>query len=165
MALLINEIFFSIQGESLWSGLLCGFVRLSRCNLRCKYCDTEYAYEGGDFLEIRDVLNRLGSYGCTYVTITGGEPLLQKETPALITALIQKGYHVSMETNGSLDIGLVDDRCIKVMDIKCPSSGMQSHNRAENLSRLGPLDQIKFVICNALDFEFANQQADRLSGP
>ena len=164
MALLINEIFYSIQGESMWAGLPCGFVRLSQCNLRCKYCDTLYAYQEGEFMEIKDVLKRLRPYGCMYVTITGGEPLLQKETPALITDLIQNGYHVSMETNGSLDIGLVDDRCVKVMDIKCPSSGMQSQNRAENLSCLGPMDQIKFVICDATDFEFANQQAERLSG-
>jgi 7-carboxy-7-deazaguanine synthase len=164
MALLINEIFYSIQGESTWSGLPCGFVRLSQCNLRCRYCDTIYAYEGGDFMEIKDVLKRLRPYHCAHVTITGGEPLLQKETPALVKDLIQNGFNVSMETNGSLDIGLVDDRCIKVMDLKCPSSGMQAYNRTENLMRLGPLDQVKFVISNATDFEFAHQEADRLSG-
>jgi 7-carboxy-7-deazaguanine synthase len=139
MALLINEIFYSIQGESMWSGLPCGFVRLSQCNLRCKYCDTVYAYQAGDFMEIKDVLTRLRSYGCTFITITGGEPLLQQDTPALVTDLIQNGFNVSMETNGSLDISLVDDRCIKVMDIKCPfaAPGTFGSGQVRHLQRSG----------------------------
>jgi 7-carboxy-7-deazaguanine synthase len=163
MALLVNEIFYSIQGESSWSGLPCGFVRLSKCNLRCRYCDTKYAYEAGDYMEIEDILKHLSPFNCAYVTITGGEPLLQKDTPVMVANLIEKGFKVSMETNGSLDIGLVDPRCIKVMDLKCPSSDMQNFNRMENLELLGPLDQIKFVISDYTDFQYAHGEASRLS--
>jgi 7-carboxy-7-deazaguanine synthase len=163
MSLLVTELFHSIQGESTWTGLPCGFVRLSGCNLRCRYCDTQYAYAPGDLMQIDDILNRLERFDCTHVTVTGGEPLLQEETPILISRLLQKGYHVSLETNGSLDIGSVDPLCTKVMDLKCPSSGMQSHNRMANLRLLGPLDQVKFVIADHEDYQFALMMAGRLT--
>ena len=110
-----------------------------------------------------DIIIKVEKYDCTHVTITGGEPLLQKETPALISRLLQKGYHVSLETNGSQGIGVVDPLCTKVMDLKCPSSGMQAHNRMENLRLLGPLDQVKFVIANHEDYQFALNMARRLT--
>lgn len=162
MALTVNELFYSIQGESTWSGLPCGFVRLSGCNLRCRYCDTRYAFEHGDPMDVDDIVHRLQRLGCSHVTITGGEPLLQEETPELISRLLRDGFKVSMETNGSRDIGIVDAQCIKVMDIKCPSSGMQACNRMDNLERLGPWDQVKFVIADQQDYQFALMMAGRL---
>lgn len=155
MALLVNEIFYSIQGESTWSGLPCAFVRLSGCNLRCSYCDTRYAYEQGEEWELDALLGQLKAFQCRRVTITGGEPLLQSETPVFVTRLLESGYLVSLETNGSMDIGAVEPRCIRVMDLKCPSSGMQSHNRMSNIEQLGPLDQVKFVIADKNDYNFA----------
>jgi 7-carboxy-7-deazaguanine synthase len=163
MSLLVTEIFHSIQGESTWTGLPCGFVRLSGCNLRCRYCDTPYAYEPGDLMQISRILKSLENFDCTHVTVTGGEPLIQKETPELISRLLQKGYYVSLETNGTQDIGSVDALCTKVMDLKCPSSGMQAHNRMENLRLLGPLDQVKFVIAHQEDYQFALTMARRLT--
>jgi 7-carboxy-7-deazaguanine synthase len=163
MPLLVTEVFHSIQGESTWTGLPCGFVRLSGCNLRCRYCDTQYALEPGDLMQIADILKQVKEFDCTHVTVTGGEPLLQPEAPVLISRLLQKGYHVSLETNGSQDIGSVDPLCIKVMDLKCPSSGMQSHNRMANLKLLGPLDQVKFVIAGHEDYQFALMMASRLT--
>ncbi len=164
MSLLVNEMFYSIQGESSWSGLPCGFVRLSGCNLRCRYCDTQYAYEPGDPMEVGDILQQLKRFDCSHVTITGGEPLLQKEIPLLVSLLLRNEFKISVETNGSRDIGIVDRRCIKVMDLKCPSSGMQAHNRMENLKLLGPLDQVKFVIADQEDYHFALMMARRIPG-
>lgn len=163
MHLLVNELFYSIQGESTWSGLPCGFVRLSGCNLRCRYCDTQYAYAPGDPIEVASILEQLNQFDCSHITITGGEPLLQKETPILVSRLLRAGFKVSIETNGSQDIGIVDPDCIKVMDLKCPSSGMQAHNRLENLKLLGPLDQVKFVIADQEDYQFALTMAGRIS--
>lgn len=163
MTLLVTEIFYSIQGESVWSGLPCGFIRLSGCNLRCHYCDTPYAYEPGQPMSVKDILDRIDRYGCQRVTITGGEPLFQDATPSLVSRLIGKGYQVSMETNGSLDIECLDPRCIKIVDVKCPSSGMQHHNRMENLRLLSREDQIKFVIADRQDFDFSLAIAERIS--
>ncbi len=162
MALRVNEIFFSIQGESTWSGLPCAFVRLTGCNLRCSYCDTQYAYDQGDDWTLDAVFQRLTETQCRRVTITGGEPLLQEEALVLVTQLINKGFMVSMETNGSMNIGSVDPRCIKVIDLKCPSSGMQEHNRMDNIQRLGSLDQVKFVIADHNDYLFARGMVDKL---
>lgn len=114
-------------------------------------------------MQIADILKQLEGFDCTHVTVTGGEPLLQPEALMLISRLLQKGYHVSLETNGSQDIGSVDPLCIKVMDLKCPSSGMQSHNRMANLRLLGPLDQVKFVIAGHEDYQFALMMANRLT--
>ena len=155
MALIVNEIFNSLQGESTLAGLPFVFIRLTGCNLRCAYCDTTYAYEQGDPWEIDAVTAHLGRYSTRRVTITGGEPLMQTDTPFLISALLDAGYLVSLETNGSLPIETVDERCIRVMDIKCPSSGMHDNNRMKNIDYLTDSDQVKFVITDRSDFDFA----------
>jgi len=160
MTLLVNEIFYSIQGESIYSGRPCIFVRLTGCNLRCSYCDTRYAYEQGAKMELTEIVRRIADYKCPLVEITGGEPLLQSDTPTLIYRLLENGYEVLMETNGSLDISGVDGRCIKIVDIKCPTSGESDKNDMENLKRLGPKDQVKFVIENRIDYEYAKETID-----
>ena len=157
MTILVNEIFYSIQGESIYSGRPCTFVRLTGCNLRCTYCDTRYAYEEGVEMEIAEITRRVAAYNCRLVEITGGEPLLQTETPLLIHRLLENGYEILMETNGSLDISEVDARCVKIVDIKCPSSDASEKNDLENLKRLNPKDQIKFVIGNRTDYEYAKK--------
>ncbi len=156
MSLRINEIFYSIQGESLYAGLPCVFIRLTGCNLRCAYCDTRYAYEEGMDMTIPEILSRIESYpASTLVEITGGEPLFQEETPDLVKQLLYQGRTVLMETNGSLDISRIDSRCIRIMDIKCPSSRMHAHNDPDNLRRIGPHDQIKFIIETPSDYVYA----------
>ena len=155
MSLIINEIFHSIQGESTYSGLPCTFIRLTGCNLRCSYCDTKYAYEDGAKMEIDEIIHRIAAYKCPLVEITGGEPLLQNETPLLISKLLENGYMVMMETNGSFDVSRVDEKCIKIVDIKCPSSNESEKNDLGNLNRLNPKDQIKFVVGNREDFMYA----------
>jgi 7-carboxy-7-deazaguanine synthase len=155
MALLVNEIFYSIQGESIYSGRPCIFVRLTGCNLRCTYCDTRYAYAEGEKMEIAQIIRRVSEFKCRLVEITGGEPLIQNETPLLVSTLLDNGYVVMMETNGSLDISRVDRRCIKVLDMKCPSSNESKNNNLENLKQLHSKDQIKFVIGNHEDYTYA----------
>jgi 7-carboxy-7-deazaguanine synthase len=162
MTLLVNEIFFSIQGESIHSGLPCTFIRLAGCNLRCSYCDTRYAYDEGVEMKIKSIMDRIEVYGCPLVEITGGEPLLQNETPQLIYRLLKNGYKVMMETNGSLDIGKVDKRCIKIVDIKCPTSNESDKNDFENINRLHPEDQVKFVIGNRTDYDYASKITTRI---
>ena len=157
MSLLVNEIFYSIQGESIHNGRPCIFIRLTGCNLRCSYCDTGYAYDKGLEMEIAAILDRVAIYDCSLIEITGGEPLLQKETPDLIYCLLEKGYEVLMETNGSFDISIVDDRCIKIVDIKCPTSGESDKNDLNNLKKLDPKDQVKFVIGSRGDYDFAKE--------
>ena len=142
MALIINEIFLSIQGESIHAGRPCLFIRLTGCNLRCSYCDTTYAYHDGDSMTITEILQKTSAYACRLVEITGGEPLLQEDTPRLIDSLLEAGHEVMLETNGSKDIRAIDTRCIKIVDIKCPSSGESRHNRLENMRRLGQNDQV-----------------------
>jgi 7-carboxy-7-deazaguanine synthase len=164
MNLTVNEIFYSIQGESVHAGLPCVFVRLTGCNLRCRYCDTRYAFNEGRAMAVGQVLDRVASFGCDRVEITGGEPLLQDRTPELANALLANGYEVLMETNGSLDIDRVDRRCSRIMDVKCPSSGEASKNDPDNIGRLTANDQIKFVIGDHVDFLFAVQTLDRLPG-
>ena len=160
MALKVNEIFFSIQGESSYAGRPCVFVRLTGCNLRCSYCDTRYAYEEGEELEIGEIVKRVTSRQCTLVEVTGGEPLIQKETPILINRLLEEGYEVLMETNGSQGISQVDDRCVRIVDIKCPSSGQTGHNDLRNLDRLTSHDEVKFVIADREDYKYAKQILD-----
>ena len=155
MALLVNEIFYSIQGESIYSGRPCIFVRLSGCNLRCTYCDTQYAYEKGEKMEIDHIIRKVSEFKCRWVEVTGGEPLIQSDTPMLVSKLLDNGYVVMMETNGSLDISRVDPRCIKVLDIKCPSSNESKKIDVKNLKKLHSKDQIKFVIGNHEDYTFA----------
>jgi 7-carboxy-7-deazaguanine synthase len=155
MPLIVNEIFHSIQGESTHAGRPCVFIRLTGCNLRCLYCDTVYAYDEGSPMDLDDIIRQVEAFGCPLVEITGGEPLAQEDTPDLVTRLLDCGFEVLMETNGSLNIDTVDRRCIRIMDIKCPSSGEHRKNDAANLNRLGPYDQIKFVIGDRDDFDFA----------
>ena len=162
MALKVNEIFYSIQGESSYAGRACVFVRLTGCNLRCTYCDTTHAYQDGQDLEIGDIINRVAAYQCTLVEITGGEPLIQEETPSLIRGLLQRGYEVLLETNGTQDISTVDDRCVKIVDVKCPSSGEADKNDPLNLTRLTDRDEIKFVIGGREDYDYAKNILDRI---
>ena len=157
MSLLVNEIFYSIQGESIYSGIPCVFIRLTGCNLRCSYCDTAYAYYEGVELSIEEILSRVDNYKCPLIEITGGEPLLQGGTLLLIDRLLEKKYEVLLETNGSIDISVIDSRCIKVVDIKCPSSGENDKNDLKNLKRLNQKDQIKFVVGSREDYEFAKE--------
>lgn len=151
----VSEIFHSIQGESSFAGWPCTFIRLSGCNLRCRYCDTQYAYEEGETLGISEVINRIESYSCNLVEVTGGEPLLQDGAPQLVGELVRLGFHVLVETNGSMDISVLDPRSIAIMDVKCPSSGQSQHNDLENFARLRPADEVKFVIADRVDYEFA----------
>lgn len=154
----MNEIFQSIQGESSYAGRPCVFVRLTGCNLRCAWCDTPYAYEEGDVMELADILDRVENYRCPLVEVTGGEPLLQEETPELIRRLLDKGFRVLLETNGSLDVSSVDPRCVKILDIKCPSSGEAEKNLFKNLDHLMKLDEIKFVIGDREDYDYAREK-------
>jgi len=151
----VNEIFYSIQGESSYAGRPCVFVRLTGCNLRCSYCDTGYAYEEGDELDIPQILERVASYDCPLVEITGGEPLLQKDTPELVYLLLENGYDVLLETNGSIDVSAIDQRCVKIIDIKCPSSGEHESCNLELLKALAGKDELKFVIGDRRDYEYA----------
>lgn len=157
MSLKVNEIFYSIQGESSYAGRPCVFVRLTGCNLRCSYCDTKYAYYEGKDLETGNILNQIEIYGCQLVEITGGEPLIQKETPCLINKLLENGYSVLLETNGSQDISRIDIRCVRILDIKCPSSGEEKRNDLSNLSKLTHRDELKFVIGNREDYDYAKR--------
>jgi 7-carboxy-7-deazaguanine synthase len=151
----VNEIFFSIQGESSHAGRPCAFIRLTGCNLRCSYCDTAYAYDEGSRLEIQEIEREIRSFDCRLVEITGGEPLLQPETLELIKVLLDRHHTVLLETNGSLEIGGVDERCIRIVDVKCPSSGESDKNRLENLAIITPNDEVKFVIGDREDFAYA----------
>ncbi len=155
MTLKVNEIFYSLQGESLYAGLPCVFVRLTGCNLRCAWCDTRYAYEAGRDMALADIIGRVNEYGCPLVEITGGEPLLQDQTPALIHELIDGGYQVMLETNGTRDICNLPEACISIVDIKCPASGENNRHRPDIIHQLRPDDQVKFVISDETDYCFA----------
>lgn len=164
MALKVNQIFYSIQGESSYAGRPCVFIRLTGCNLRCSYCDTPYAYEEGEDLEIEAIVDRVRSYRCPLVEVTGGEPLVQAETPVLISRLLDEGYEVLLETNGSQDIGRIDHRCVRIVDIKCPSSGQAEHNDLENLARLTEKDELKFVIGGREDYDYVRRTLELVKG-
>lgn len=161
--LLVNEIFHSIQGESSYAGLPCAFVRLTGCNLRCAYCDTRYAYEEGRLMEVEDIAARLVNFGCGLFEITGGEPLLQTATPELARLLLDAGGRVLVETNGSLDIGVLPAGCIKILDVKCPSSGEADSTDFGNLHRLGGSDEIKFVMADREDYLYAKEVLGRIA--
>ena len=163
MALKVNEIFHSIQGESTYAGQPCVFIRLTGCNLRCSYCDTTYAYEEGSFLEAEEIVEKVKGFGCSLVEVTGGEPLIQNETPELIRTLLDLDYSVLLETNGSKDIGMADKRCVKIVDIKCPSSGEEKSNDFENLNRLDKGDELKLIIADRTDYDFAIDIISRIS--
>lgn len=153
----VNEIFHSIQGESSWAGFPCVFVRLTGCNLRCSYCDTQYAYDAGYELTIADIVTLVAEYHCPLVEITGGEPLLQEETPLLVGNLLDRGQRVLLETNGSLDVSLVDRRCVKIIDVKLPSSGEAQRNYLHNLDLLNDKDELKFVIGSREDYDYTRK--------
>ncbi|MEA5444226.1 7-carboxy-7-deazaguanine synthase QueE [Gammaproteobacteria bacterium AB-CW1] len=159
----ITEIFHSLQGESRTVGLPTVFVRLTGCPLRCVYCDTEYAFHGGEWREIDDICREVASYQARHVTVTGGEPLAQFNADRLIHALADGGQEVSVETSGAMDISVLDDRIVRVMDIKTPGSGEVDRNRWENLDQLRPTDQLKFVICNRADYEWSRDLLRRES--
>jgi 7-carboxy-7-deazaguanine synthase len=151
----INEIFYSIQGESTSAGLPCVFVRLTFCNLRCVYCDTEYAFYEGRDMEVDDICLEVSNYGCKLVEITGGEPLMQEEVHVLMQKLCDNGFEVMIETGGSLPIENVDKRAKIIMDIKTPYSKMENKNRYENINFLKPIDEVKFVIGSREDYEWS----------
>jgi 7-carboxy-7-deazaguanine synthase len=151
----VNEIFYSIQGESSWAGRPCVFVRLTGCNLRCRWCDTEYAFYEGAQLPVPEIVARVREYGCNLVEITGGEPMLQKGIHALIDTLLEEGFTVMLETSGERDLRGVDSRVVKIMDLKCPGSGESERNRWTNVDILAPHDEVKFVIADRGDYEWA----------
>jgi 7-carboxy-7-deazaguanine synthase len=153
----LTEIFLSIQGEAAAVGWPTIFVRLTGCPLRCQYCDTEYAFYGGEWFAIEEVLSRVRDFGVRHVCVTGGEPLAQKGCSTLLKELCDAGFEVSLETSGALDIGAVDPRVARVVDIKTPASGEVGRNRLENLSLLKADDQLKFVICDRADYEWSRE--------
>ena len=151
----LTEIFYSLQGEARSVGWPTVFVRLTGCPLRCDYCDTAYAFTGGDWVSVDEALAQVAAFGARHVTVTGGEPLAQRNCLALLSRLCDAGYQVSLETSGALDVGEVDPRVIKVMDLKTPSSGEAGKNRYDNLRHLSVQDQVKFVIGDRADYEWA----------
>jgi 7-carboxy-7-deazaguanine synthase len=151
----VTEIFYSLQGESRTVGWPTVFVRLTGCPLRCGYCDTEYAFHGGQWMSLDEILQQVGGHEARFVTVTGGEPLAQQACLTLLSRLCDAGYEVSLETAGALDVTAVDPRVVKVMDLKTPGSGEVEKNRYENLDHLNPKDQVKFVLCDRQDYEWA----------
>jgi 7-carboxy-7-deazaguanine synthase len=154
----ITEIFHSLQGESTLVGLPTVFVRLTGCPLRCGYCDTAYAFQGGEWMLLDEIMQQVSTHQPRYVTVTGGEPLAQKNCLPLLTRLCDAGYTVSLETSGALDISETDPRVIRVMDLKTPGSGELERNLYENIDQLQPHDQLKFVICSQADYQWAKQK-------
>jgi 7-carboxy-7-deazaguanine synthase len=152
----ITEIFYSIQGESSYAGLPCAFVRLTFCNLRCVWCDSEYTFTGGTEMSVAAVMEQVRGYDCQLVEVTGGEPLVQKrECCELVRQLCDEGYTVLIETGGGLDTSVLDERAIVILDVKCPGSGEAARNYWPNLERLRPRDEVKFVITDRADFDYA----------
>jgi len=158
MSLRITEVFYSIQGESNTVGLPTVFVRLTGCPMRCSYCDTAYAFEGGSKMDIEDILKEVSQYQTKHVTVTGGEPLAQPECHTLMTALCDKGYAVSLETGNAMDISKVDARVYIVLDIKTPASNEEPNNKYKNLDYIKRDDSLKFVICDEPDYLWSKQQ-------
>ena len=155
----INEIFYSIQGEGNWTGLPNIFIRTAGCNLQCSFCDTKYAFDVKQEMTIKEILKVIKSYNCSYICITGGEPLIQKETNELIDILLTKGYYICLETNGSIDIKKISEKksVMISLDIKCPSSGMHEKMYFDNIIHLNDDDQIKFIIGDKDDYEYAKK--------
>lgn len=155
--LLVSELYRSIQGESSYAGLPCAFVRLTGCPLRCVWCDSEFAFYGGKRMSIEEIVSEIAWMDVRLVEVTGGEPLAQPGCTALLQALCDGGYEVLLETSGVLDVSGVDPRVVKVIDVKCPGSGEEPSNRWENLEHLGPRDEIKFVLADRADYEYARE--------
>ncbi|MFH0939433.1 MAG: radical SAM protein [Planctomycetota bacterium] len=154
----ITEIYKSIQGESSWAGLPCIFIRATACNLRCVWCDSAYSFFGGAELTLDQILSRVKQLDCKLITLTGGEPLLQPETPELARRLLNADCTVLVETSGEQPIEVLPEGAIRIMDFKCPDSGMSEHNRAENIAFLKPCDEVKFVLASRRDYEWARDQ-------
>lgn len=155
--MLVTEIFKSIQGESTFAGLPCVFIRLTGCNLRCHWCDTAYAFQGGQTMSPEEILARVRQLGCSLVEITGGEPLLQAEVPALAEQLLAEGQRVLVETSGERFVGELPRAVVKIVDVKCPGSGESGKFRLENLEALEGKDQLKFVILDENDYRYARE--------
>jgi 7-carboxy-7-deazaguanine synthase len=165
MSLRITEIFYSLQGESRTVGWPTVFVRLTGCPLRCVYCDTAYAFSGGERWSLADILAEVARYRPRYVTVTGGEPLAQPACLPLLDALVEAGYEVSLETGGALDVAAVNPRVVKVLDLKTPGSGEEARNLQANLDHLNPLDQVKFVITDEADYRWARDKLEEYRLP
>ena len=151
----ISEIFYSLQGESSFVGLPTIFIRLTGCPLRCGYCDTAYAFTGGQWMQVSDILQQIKQYNTSTVCVTGGEPLAQRSCGDLLKQLSDEGYQVSIETSGSIDISQVDSRVNRIMDIKTPGSGEESKNKYENIQYLNQKDEVKFVLCDRNDYDWS----------
>ena len=165
MALKIFEIFHSLQGETSRIGLPTVFVRLTGCPMRCTYCDTAYAFSGGGNMEITDIMQKVAEFGTQYVTVTGGEPLAQKECYILLKTLCDAGYSVSLETGGAMDIAPVDARVSVILDIKTPASNEEKNMLWSNLAHIKPKDEIKFVLCNRADYDWVKAKLSELKLP
>ena len=163
--LTINEIFHSIQGESTHAGRRCVFVRLTACDLRCTWCDTPYAFAEGRKMAVDDVVDRVAAFGCEVVEITGGEPLLQPDVYPLMDRLLGTGHTVMLETGGHVSVERVPPGVVKILDVKCPGSGEDTKNCWDNLSRLTPRDEVKFVLRDRADYEYATEIVSRFSLP
>jgi 7-carboxy-7-deazaguanine synthase len=151
----VNEVFYSLQGESSYMGCPCAFIRLSGCNLRCTYCDTQYAFDEGAEMSITEILQAVAEFPTNLVLVTGGEPMLQKSVHALFAKLLERDYTVLLETGGQVSLADVDPRVHKIMDFKCPSSGMEGHNDYDNVRHLTQKDELKFVVADRKDFDWA----------
>jgi 7-carboxy-7-deazaguanine synthase len=158
----LTEIFYSLQGEADTAGIPTVFIRLTGCPLRCQYCDTAYAFHGGEWWSVEAILERVAQFGTRHVCVTGGEPMAQKHCPQLLRQLCDAGYRVSIETSGALPIDTIDARVIRVVDVKTPGSGEAHRNRFEQLSLLRPEEQIKFVLCNREDYEWSRERCAQL---
>lgn len=161
----VTEIFHSLQGEADTAGWPTVFVRLTGCPLRCQYCDTSYAFHGGQWWELEAILARVREFATLFVCVTGGEPLAQKGCVELLTRLCDEGFRVSLETSGAMTLGEVDARVSKVVDVKTPGSGEERRNRYEELARLTPHDLVKFVICSRADYEWSRAKLKELGVP
>ena len=153
----VTEIFHSIQGESTWAGLPCTFIRLTGCPLRCFWCDTQYSFHGGDKVSMEGILEQVDRHGCRLVEITGGEPLIHPKAFHLATRLLELGYTVLVETSGAVDVAPLDSRVHKIMDLKCPGSGEEGRNLWSNLDHLTSRDEVKFVLKDRADYEWAKK--------
>ncbi|MCC7518928.1 MAG: radical SAM protein [Verrucomicrobiae bacterium] len=162
MALLVREIYASLQGESSFAGQPCTFVRLTGCDLRCAWCDSAFAFKGGESMSVAAVVKKVAALGVPLVEITGGEPLLQKEVLPLMTALGDRGFSLLLETSGAHDLSPVDPRVIRIMDWKCPASGEDRRNLESNVALLMPDDEVKFVIADRGDYDWAKGELERL---